>query len=77
MSRRVSTSFEPSHKEALAQAKYQGYIKALEDVLSAAQDFDTASFLFNGFRLEDLIELIQNKLKEHRGKYQSRFHQPR
>ena len=73
MSRRPSTSFEPKLKELIAQGKYQGYIRALEDVLDAAHTFDQGSFISSGLNLTTFTELIQKKLQEHRGKYQSRF----
>jgi hypothetical protein len=42
-------------------------------VLDAAHTFDQGSFISSGLNLTTFTELIEKKLQEHRGKYQSRF----
>lgn len=76
MSRRVSTNFsEPSLKELVAQAKYQGYIQGLEHALDAAETVEEGSALFAGCNLEGHIESLKKFIGECRAKYQRRFHQ--
>ena len=77
MSRRAFTSFSgPSLKELVAQGRYQGYIQALEHALESAETMEQGSFISSGCTLEAYCEILRTKIKEHRGKYQRRFHEP-